>query len=83
MRQLALAVIVLAAALAAPPVTPTPFGAGQARAADLDLPIPDGYCPLSKLRFRKLMIKGGNGFATSNFDLRQLATFADCRKCDE
>lgn len=83
MRQFKFAVIVLAAAMVAPQVTPSPLGFKQARAAELDLPIPDGYCPLPKLRFRQLMIKGGNDFAANNFDLRHLAAFADCRKCDE
>ena len=80
MRQLGFAVTLLAAALAAPLVMPPPLGLTQARAAELDLPIPDGYCPLPKLRFRQLMIKGGNEFAANNFDLRHLAAFADCRQ---
>ncbi len=83
MRQLRFAMIVLVAAFAAPHVTPSPFAFKQARAADLDLPIPNGYCPLSKDRFSELMIVGGNEFAANNFDLHQLATFADCRKCEE
>ena len=29
------------------------------------------------------MIRDGNAFAANNFDLRHLAAFADCRKCDE
>lgn len=83
MRQFKLAVIVLVATLVAPHVTSSPLGLKPAWAAELDLPIPDGYCSLPKLRFRQLMIKGGNAFAANNFDLRQLASFADCQKCDE
>lgn len=79
MRHVTLALSLLLGAFAA--VSPPAAGAAPAAAAELELPIPEGYCALPNIPFRRLVSTGGGDFATNNLDLRQLQTLAECRSC--
>ena len=81
MRQVTLALSLLLGAFTA--VSLPAAGIAPATAAELELPVPKGHCALPNIPFRRLMSTSGGSFATENLNLRQLTTFAECRKCPD